>query len=394
MTDGPHAFPPPGAPPPEQPASQPAQTAFPGHPGHPGYPGYPGTAAFPAPGAPPPADAPPPGWATYPAPGPGPRPGLALGAAHKPGAFPLRPLGLGDLYDGAFRIIRFNPRATVGAAVLVTAVAMLLPVVITTVLTLTAGLAVDLTAEEADLTTGEAVGLVAAYGSLVVSYFLSFVGIALVTGMVVHVTRAAAVGRRLGLAEAWAATHGKRWRLIGLVTLSIVAFLLLTTAYVLMWVVVVVAGLPAGLVVLWGLLSVPAFIALCCWLWIKAYYLAVPVLMLEPVGVFGSIGRAWRLTTRHFWRTFGLALLTALIGAIGGSILSTPFSLIGQFGVFVVPEYALLLLVVTQALAMVVQNAFSAPFLASVNSMQYLDLRIRKEALDVELLREAGIISA
>ena len=46
-----------------------------------------------------------------------------LGAAHKPGAMPLRPLGLGDIYDAAFRIIRFNPKATVGSAVLVAAVA-------------------------------------------------------------------------------------------------------------------------------------------------------------------------------------------------------------------------------------------------------------------------------
>ena len=51
-----------------------------------------------------------------------------LGAAHKPGAIALRPLQLGDMYDAAFRIIRFNPQATVGSAVLVTAVAMLIPV--------------------------------------------------------------------------------------------------------------------------------------------------------------------------------------------------------------------------------------------------------------------------
>ncbi len=47
-----------------------------------------------------------------------------LGAAHKPGAMPLRPLGLGDMYDAAFRIIRFNPKATVGSAVLVATIAM------------------------------------------------------------------------------------------------------------------------------------------------------------------------------------------------------------------------------------------------------------------------------
>lgn len=375
MTDGPQAFPPPGAPPPEQ--SAPVPQAYPA-------PGY-----APAPGAVPA------GWAPYPTGGAGPRPGLALGAAHKPGAFPLRPLGLGDMYDGAFRIIRFNPKATVGAAVLVTAVAMIVPIIVTTVLTFTVGLAVDASGNyETDVSVGEALGLLAAYGSLVLSYFLSFVGIALVTGMVVHVTRAAAVGRRLDLGEAWAATHGKRWRLIGLVLLSIVGYLTLTFVYVLLWIVLVVAGTNPWLLVVFGLVTVPAFLAVCVWLWMKGYYLAVPILMLEDTGVFGAISRAWSLTTKHFWRTFGIALLTAIIGAIGGSMLATPFSFAGQIGIVVAPEYGVLLLVLTQAIGLVIQNAFSAPFLASVTSMQYLDLRIRKEALDVELLREAGIISA
>lgn len=374
MTDGPQAFPPPGAPPPEQSAPAPQ--------------------AYPAPGSAPTREAEP-AWATYPTAGPGPRPGLALGAAHKPGAFPLRPLGLGDLYDGAFRIIRFNPKATVGAAVLVTAVAMIVPVLVTTALTFTVGLAVDASGEfESDLSVGEALGLLAAYGSLFLSYFLAFIGIALVTGMVVHVTRAAAVGRRLDLAQAWAATHGKRWRLIGLVLLAIAGYLTLTLVYVVLWILLVAVGAGPWLVVLWGVLTVPAFLAVCVWLWMKGYYLAVPILMLEDVGVFGAIARAWSLTTKHFWRTFGIALLTAIIGAIGGSMLATPFTFAGQIGTVLAPEYGALLLVLTQAIGLVIQNAFSAPFLASVTSMQYLDLRIRKEALDVELLREAGIISA
>ena len=57
-----------------------------------------------------------------------------MGAAHKPGAIPLRPLSLGDMYDAAFKIIRFNPRATVGSAVLVATVAMAIPVLVTAAL--------------------------------------------------------------------------------------------------------------------------------------------------------------------------------------------------------------------------------------------------------------------
>lgn len=383
MTDGPSQYPPPGAPPPEEPL-----------PNHAGYapPGAAATAAPPAPGA---AGAP---WSTYPTAGRagGPPPGLVLGAAHKPGAFPLRPLTLGSIYDGAFRIIRFNPKATVGAAVMVTAVAMIIPVAITAVLTFTVGLALDASGEiDPDASTADALGLLAAYGSLLLSILLAQVGVILVTGMIAHVTRAAAVGRRLSLGEAWAATRGKRWRLLGLAAVINLSFFALIAVYVVLWVVVVAVSPNPWPIVAWGLLSVPGFLALCCWLWVRFYYLPVPPLMLEDVGVFGAIGRGWSLTGKgQFWRTFGIALLTVLIGSVAGSMLSAPVSVIGQVGSIAVPEYSALLLVLTQAIALIVQNAFVAPFVAAVTSVQYVDLRMRKEALDVELMREAGIISA
>ena len=316
-----------------------------------------------------------------------------LGAAHKPGAFALRPLSLGNIYDGAFRIIRFNPKATVGAAVLVTSVAMVIPVLITAALTFTVGVAVDASGEiDPAADTGEVLALLAAYGSLLLSLVLAQIGITFVTGMVTHVTRAAAVGRQLNLAQAWATTRGKRWRLLGLTALLNVGFLLLLVVYVLAWVVVIALSPNPWPVVVWGLVSVPAFIALCCWLWIRLYYLPVPPLMLEDVGVFGALGRGWRLTARQYWRTFGIALLTVIISSVAGSILSTPVSFVSQIAGIALPEYSALLLVVGQAIAIVVQYAFVAPFVGTVAAMQYVDLRMRKEAFDVELMREAGII--
>ena len=376
MTDGPRGHhPPPGA----QPSEEPRATYPP-----------PGATQPPPPG---PAQGPPPptAWPQVQQPG-GPRPGLALGAAHRPGAFPLRPLDLGAIYDGAFRIIRFNPKPTVGAAVLVTGVAMLVPVLITALLSFTVGIAADSSGEIAtDADTADALGLLAAYGSLLLALLLAQVGVTLVTGMIVHVARAAAVGRRLTLAEAWAATHGNRWRLIGLGVLLNLAFVVLVTVYVLAWVVVIVLFEPV-VVVLWGLGSVPAFLALCAWLWTRAYYLAAPVLMLERQGVFRAIGRAWSLTGRNFWRTFGIGLLTVIIGAVAGSMLSMPLSIISAIGTAAVPEHAALILIATQAVSTVVQFAFLAPFSAAVSSLQYFDLRIRKEAFDVDLMREAGLI--
>jgi hypothetical protein len=315
-----------------------------------------------------------------------------LGAAHKPGAVALRPLGLGDIYDAAFRIIRFNPKATVGSSVLVAAVAMLIPVLVTAVVTAT----LDLSAfddSSAEVDTGTAVGLISSIGALGVGSVLGALGTILVTGMIAHVTAAAAVGRRLTLGEAWAATRGKRWRLIGLALTLALLFTVLVGVYVALWVAVAVASDGSAVpLVVWGVVSIPLFLSGLVWFWVRIYYLPVPALMLEDVGVLGAIGRGYRLTRSQFWRTFGIALLTVLITGVASSVLSFPISLVGNVaGALVGAQYAVLALVVTQAVSQVVSSAFVTPFTTAVTSLQYLDQRMRKEGYDIELMRQAGI---
>jgi hypothetical protein len=315
-----------------------------------------------------------------------------LGAAHKPGAMPLRPLGLSDMYDAAFRIIRFNPRATVGSAVLVAAIAMTVPVLVTALLTWS----VDLSLEQADGTSGaEAAGIIGSLGSLGVGTVLQTIGLVLVTGMIAHVTAAAAIGRRLSLGEAWRATHGKRWRLIGMTLLLGVMVTALLAVYALTWVPVVMLA-DTWQVVVYGLVSVPLFLVFMCWFWIRVYYLPVPALMLEDVGIWGAIRRGYRLTRRQFWRTFGIALLTMLIAQVAGAMLTMPISVVGQ-GLVVGSgsvRFAMLGLVVTNALTSIVSAAFVAPFTTAVTSLQYLDQRMRKEAYDVELMTRAGLTAS
>jgi hypothetical protein len=368
-------FPPPGSPPPPGPG-----------PAHPAAPSYaPPTYA-------------PPGYAAPGRPVP-PRYPPTLPAAHKPGAIPLRPLGLGDIYDAAFKIIRFNPRATVGSAVLVTAVAMLIPVLVTGVMTAVLDLSTDLAFTEdgaatATASAADVAGFVAAYGSMLVGSLVQGFGLLFVTGMVTHVTAAAAVGRKLSLGEAWAATGGKRWRLVGLA--SLLGLGTITSIVVLVLVIVVAAMvLPTALAVLVGLgLGMGGVLGLV-FFWVRVYYLAVPPLMLEPIGVFDALGRSWRLTSGQFWRTFGIALLTLVIAQIAGSILGVPFSMLGTLGPLVADnvEVGLMIMVVANGLSAVMSAAFTAPFLSTVTSLQYVDQRIRKEGYDVELMTRAGVVS-
>jgi hypothetical protein len=316
------------------------------------------------------------------------------GAAHKPGAVPLRPLTLSDMYDAAFRIIRFNPTATVGSAVLVASVAMAVPVVVTAFLSLVLDLSLGV--DDSGGLSGDAAGLVGSLGSLGLGSVLQTIGLILVGGMIAHVVAAAAIGRRLTLEQAWTATRGKRWRLVGLTATLGLALTLLLALYALSWVPVVLVSESWRGPLVYGLLSVPVFLAFLVWFWVRVYYLPVPALMLEPVGVMGAIGRGFHLTRGAFWRTFGIALLTVVVAQAAGAMLAMPISLLSQAALLGgVPSGAgVLVLVVSQAVASVVTAAFVAPFSTAVAALQYLDLRIRTEGHDLALMHQAGILGA
>ena len=390
----PPGSPPPGSPPPgEQPPPPWQQGAWgnpqqapadwqqgawpaqpqPGYPAQPGYPTYPGYASYP-------------GYPGRPAPMP---------VAHKPGAIPLRPLVLNDFFDGAFRIIRYNPRATIGAAVLVSAEAMVVPIVISLLSGSTGGIGADTGSGE--LSDSQVVDLLWALGGLFLGSQLQSIGLLYVSGMIAHVTSAAAIGRRLSIGEAWGATAGKRWRLLGMsFLLGLVVLVAFGVAAGVLVIGVVAYDAPLGSVVVTGLGLLALLTVAYLWFWVRVRALAVPTLMLEPVGVFGAIARAVRLTRGQFWRLLGLLLLVTLVVAVAGGILRLPFSFAGQ--VFLTTSgdhgHGLLLYLLVTGIGTVLSSAVVQPFVAAVSALLYVDQRIRKEAYDVELLGRAGILPA
>lgn len=375
---------------PPPPGHQPPRAAVPPPPGW--APGQVGSAPPPGHAAPPPGHGPPPGYGPPPGfgptPGYGPPPGWRpppVRAVHKPGAIPLQPLTLSDIYGAAFKIVRHNPQATAGAALLVTLVAMTVP----TVLTLAASLTDVFGTTNRQLVEGVVGG-----GSLLLGLLLNAVGTAVVAGMVVSVCRAAAVGRTMTLGQAWAATHGSRWRLVGLSALSAV----FNMAVVAVWVaalVVLAQVTDVALVVLVALVSGAAVLVLLAFVWIRLFYLAGPVLVMERRGVFASLGRGWQLSRGDAWRVLGIAVLTMVVVQFASGLVTLPVGL--GFGLLSVTEWGvahpMLVQVLSQSIGAVLASVLVTPFVACVTSLQYLDERFRKEALDVDLMTEAGILT-
>jgi possible integral membrane protein len=101
--------------------------------------------------------------------------------------------------------------------------------------------------------------------------------------------------------------------------------------------------------------------------------------------------RSWQLTKGSFWRVVGILLIAALITSALTGIVS---SILGAAGGLVAAQenadaYAAIM-AGANFLNSVLQAAI-LPFSAAVTALTYIDLRMRKEGLDVELRQAAGV---
>ena len=343
---------------------------------------------------------PPPGW-TPPAPPPGsgpaqpPPPGdpggfqAGWGApVHKPGVVPLRPLQLGDLFDGAFKTIRRNPTAMVGLAALVTALFMVVPVLVTLGLAAAGSLSAGAAGGGAGTPFIGQVGLGgsgATYGSTLLGSLFGGLASVVLNGMLVHVVSEAVLGRRSTIGATWRATRGRLLRLFGLAAASFLGLVVLVAVPVVAGVAVGtvsgIAGLLVGLPL--GLLAILAGVYLS----VRYLLLAPPALVLERTGVFASIKRAGQLSRHQFWRLLGLSLLAGLVAAIAGWVVAIPLAIVGALGPALLHGTAgSLLLVFSGFLSRIIVSALTTPFTSGVVALLYVDQRIRKEGLDVALI--------
>lgn len=322
----------------------------------------------------------------------GPSPWAPVPLAPRPGIIPLRPLSLGEIFDGAFRAIRTNPRVMFGlSAIVVTITAVLQGLVtwrlfaaIEPTLTSTTATAAD-GLEELDAMVGE---LVSQLGLLVGAQVISFVVTTILSGLLIVSVSQSVIGRTASPGEVWASARRQVWRLLGLTLLVLVVI----AAPVVVWGGLTVAamvneqwGLAVVLALLGGLGTLVAVMVL-----VTRTLLATPALMLERAGIVESVRRGWLLTRRGFWRVLGIYLLTSLIVAVVAGSITNGASLVLQFAA-TDPASALLspAYLIGTTLAQIVATTLTTPFTAGVTALLYIDVRMRTEGLDIELARAA-----
>ncbi|MFS0706473.1 glycerophosphoryl diester phosphodiesterase membrane domain-containing protein, partial [Cellulomonas sp. 179-A 9B4 NHS] len=305
----------------------------------------------------------------------------------QPGIVPLRPLGLGEILDGSVRAVRHNPVVMFGLAALVTTVAVALQ---TLVQLYVAGLVAASLGDAlagADV-TGTDVGAVSELFSMSLAQSattpLLLPATSVLTGFLIVSVSRSVLGRRVELREVLRTR--RVWWVLGFAVLVLLAEAVVGAA----WFALVLLlfsqqqeGAALAVLVLGGVLYVVALV------WVTVRTLLVPpALVLEGKPFRATVARAWRLTRGSFWRLFGTYLLATLLVTVVTSLFLVPAGILA--GLLTGVTGSATVTVVLTAVGSVVGLTVSTSFLAALVALLYVDVRMRREGLDLELARAAS----
>lgn len=299
----------------------------------------------------------------------------------KPGVIPLRPLGLGEILDGAISTMRAHPALMLGVAAVVVTIANLITLAVTFPWLDDVNRAVavgpQLDQDEVFSLLGKSLAIT------VIGLVVLLVSRVFLSGFITLVVGTAVLGQPLTFADVWTRVRPRLLPLLGLTL--IYPAVVFGVAVIVIFVTVTVPPL--------GVLLVLGIIPVAIWLLIM-FSLATPALVLENARIGQAFGRSRQLVRGAWWRIFGITLLAGLITTILAVIIALPFEYLGDGFATVTSTEATPLTtkyLVLSTIGTIIASTVTEPFAAAVTVLLYTDQRMRTEGLDIELARAAGM---
>lgn len=317
-------------------------------------------------GAAPPPPPPPPGVGWPPPPG---APGTPPWGAPPPerpraGLVPLYPMGVGDVLDTAFKLLR----ACAGPAALIVLL-VLGPVQVLASAAFVSPF--DVFAEPVPTAVDGRVLLLSLLGSLV-SLFVWPLAMAAMTWLGAHADRDHRPDWREAL-RAGARHYGPTLAAFLLLALGGVAVAVVVALLVALAVALGAGWAAALLGVVLGLGALVLVVGL-----VVLGYLTVPCVVVEGLGPLQAIGRAWQLLRRRFWPTIGVSLAVGIVVSLLGGAVSSAISVPAFFGI---PGSWVFI-----AIGGILDRLITIPLGAFAALAIHVDQRIRTEGYDVAVL--------
>lgn len=338
-------------------------------------------AAAPPPSAPPPGGAPPP---APPPPGGAPLTPVAPGgrrarpALATPGAAALRPLTLGDVLDGMFRLMLRHWRAyLVAVGVLVVPLTVLATWLQADVL-LDVGL-LDILNDPLAAQQAAAADPALAPLSAGVTWgvVLETLVAPLIAGTVTVLASAGLLAQEVSARDALVAAVRRYPALLGVLVLLGLAVLLVVAPLFLLIVPLAFVFMESPVLAVVGILLLIALAVAAGVVVYTLFLLATPALILERLGPLAAIRRSVGLVRRRFWPVLGTYLLVWLIVAVIAAVIGWPF---GLPAILLGGPAAL----VATAIGAVIVGILTTPLTHNAVTLIYYDQRVRSEALDLE----------
>jgi hypothetical protein len=274
-------------------------------------------------------------------------------------------------------VIRRNPVATVGLAAIILGI-----------------VGVATTALELVLRHGLSG---AAGGLTVVTILLDLVGQVVLAGLLTMVIGRAVLGEQVSISQAWNLVRGRFAALLGVTLLTAAIFIGLVLPWAIILAILITSGAGDGPAAAWGFFAGLATLVIVAIALIRLG-LAAPVTVLERCGPATALRRSWHLTRGSFWRIFGILALTAIVVGLAGFILELPFVILrGVIGGGSANPVSLSGVaasvsaagIIVGGIGGIIANAIVRPVSSGVIVMLYLDMRMRKEGLDLALRHAA-----
>jgi hypothetical protein len=110
--------------------------------------------------------------------------------------------------------------------------------------------------------------------------------------------------------------------------------------------------------------------------------LGVPALILENLPPVAALRRSWRLTHGWFWRIALLYLVITIVSSVVSTVVAAPVSLLAGAAGSISAISA-------ETLAGGLVNILTSPLTLIALTLVYYDIRIRREAFDIEMLAQS-----
>ena len=324
--------------------------------------------------------------------------------ASRPGIIPLRPLTFGTILGRSFAALRQNPRVLLGFALCVQTAAYLIVLLGVGAVALASFTRLDTLREGTDEFDAVMAGSIAltSITAVVLGLAAGALGV-IVQGVVVSEVAHAAVAEKLTLRALWQRVKPVAWRLVGYSLLLTLAVLVLIAVVAAAIIAVGFAALPVAV----GLTVLVVLSALPLTLWLSTKLFLVPsAIILERATIRIAIGRSWRLVRGRFWSTLGIIVLLNLVFSGIAQVISLPFSFLSTGLTTIIsptgdPDPSAIIAIVvavvlTQVVTLLIQSV-AVVVQATATSIIYIDCRMRREGLDIDLLtyierRDSGAV--